>query len=50
MKKITLTLSDDAYEILSDAVLEHDQTVKEWLEHELNNNTDAIVEMLLADW
>lgn len=55
MKKITLELTDEAYETLKSALAEHDElavehTVRSWLELELNTNTDVIVEMLLEDF
>jgi len=56
MKKLTIELSDDAYQKLREAVEEYadamdeELTVREWLEHELNNNCEAIIEMLLSDY
>jgi len=55
MKKLTIELSDDAYQKLREAVEEYaaageELTVREWLEHELNNNCKAIIEMLLSDY
>lgn len=58
MRKITIDLDDNAYNLLQEA-LQADNfavedlgltTVKQWLEHELNNNTDCIIEMLLSDY
>jgi len=53
MNKIPLTIYLDlaSYEKIQQAV-EHASfdTVGEWLEHELNNNTHALVDMLLSDW
>ena len=56
MKKLTIELSDDAYQKLREAVdeyadaMDEELTVREWLQEELNNNTAAIVEMLLSDY
>lgn len=56
MKKLTIELSDDAYQQLKEAVEEYAEamdeelTVREWLQDELNRNTEAIVEMLLTDY
>ena len=55
MKKITLELTDEAYETLKSALAEHDElaeehTVRSWLELELNTNTEVVVEMLLSDY
>jgi len=50
--KITLNLNDDAIAILQEALDEHPEgwTVKQYLEHEINNNAEALVETLLSDW
>lgn len=56
MKKLTIELSDDSYQKLREAVEEYadamdeELTVREWLQDELNNNTEVIVEMLLSDY
>ena len=54
MRTIQIELSEQAYSIIHEALSEHDDvaaehSVRSWLEHELNNNTDTIVEMLLSD-
>lgn len=57
MKKLTLELTDEAYEELQEAVQamcedldEKPMDVKTWLQNELNENTEVIVEMLLSDY
>lgn len=57
MKKLTLELTDEAYEELQEAVQamcedldEKPMSVKTWLQNELNENTEVIVEMLLSDY
>jgi hypothetical protein len=57
MKKLTLELTDEAYEELQEAVQamcedldEKPLSVKTWLQTELNENTEVIVEMLLSDY
>lgn len=53
MKTITIQLRTAAYQALADAIQANpelkrrDLTVLEWIEEELNNNTDVIIEMLL---
>lgn len=51
MTTITLVLDDQAINKIQAALvgLHEGQTIQEWLEHELNNNTDVIIEMLLGD-
>ena len=54
MRIIQIELSEQAYNIIHEALSEHDEiaekhSVRSWLEHELNNNTDVVVEMLLSD-
>jgi hypothetical protein len=51
MKTLTLNLTEDAYHAVREALAEHGNfTVTTWLEHELNENTEAIIEMLLVDF
>lgn len=55
MHAITIELTDEAYESLKEALVEHEEyaaehSVRSWIEHELNDNTDAIIEMLLSDF
>lgn len=54
MRIIQIELSEQAYQRIYDALAEHDDvaekhSVRSWIEHELNNNTDVVVEMLLSD-
>ena len=54
MRTIEIELSESSYSIIYKALSEHDDVAEEhsvqsWLEHELNNNTDVVVEMLLSD-
>ena len=54
---ISLSLDDKTVNKLAQALLKHwpfhennarpDEMIKEWLEADLNNNTDSIIEMLL---
>lgn len=55
MRRLTLELTDEAYETFKAAIAEHDDlavqhSVGTWLESELNANADVIVEMLLSDY
>ncbi len=55
MRTLTLNISDEAYQLIKSALLEHDDLAAEhsvgtWLESELNANADVIVEMLLSDY
>jgi hypothetical protein len=49
--KITLELTDDAYELLKCALednnLNDQHNVRSWLEEEFNNNTEVLIEALL---
>lgn len=51
--KLTVDITLAAFEKIQ-AHLDESSTdfssVSEWLEHELNNNTDVIIEMLLGDF
>lgn len=57
MKTLTINVSDEAYQTIRTALRENLQcseepvaTVSEWLEMELNENTEAVIEMLLGDY
>ena len=52
MTTIKLKLNDEAVEIIQRALDEHDEgySVQEYLEYEINNNADVLVEMLLSDY
>lgn len=52
MRTLTINLTEEAYQAIRKALAEHDgaPTVTEWLETELNDNTDVIIEMLLEDF
>ena len=54
MRAITINIKDEAYEAFKQALEEHsveeEHTVRSWLESELNDNTETIIEMLLSDF
>jgi len=52
MKTLTINLTEEAYQALRTALEQTDrpQTVTEWLETELNDNTEPLIEMLLGDF
>ena len=57
MRTLTINLTEEAYQAIREALQENLQcteepaaTVTEWLEMELNENTEAVVEMLLGDF
>ena len=55
MRSLTIELTDEAYTAICEAIARQTDavtayTVTFWLENELNNNTDAIIEMLLSDF
>ena len=53
MKTLTINLTEKAYHAIREALQEQtgeEHTVTEWLESELNDNTDVIIEMLLEDF
>lgn len=53
MRTLTISLNEDAYQAIRDAVRNHptinEHSVTNWLEKELNDNTEVIIEMLLTD-
>ena len=52
MRILTINLTDEAYQALRSALEQTDrpQTVTEWIETELNDNTEVIIEMLQEDF
>ena len=52
MRTLTINLTEEAYQAIREALAEHDDapTVTTWLETELNDNTETIIEMLLEDF
>ena len=53
MRTLTINLTDEAYQAIREALQEHIEctaTVTGWLEMELNENTEAVIEMLLGDF
>lgn len=53
MKTLTINLTEKAYLAIRKALkkqTDEEYTVTEWLESELNDNTDVIIEMLLEDF
>lgn len=53
MKTLTINLTDEAYQAIREALQKNLQctaTVTGWLEMELNENTEAVIEMLLGDF
>lgn len=54
MRTLTINLTEEAYQTLRAALAEQEegerQSVSSWLETELNDNTEVIVEMLLEDY
>ena len=54
MRTLTINLTEEAYQALRGAIAELDSlaskhSVTTWLETELNDNTDVIIEMLLSE-
>jgi hypothetical protein len=53
MRTLTINLTEEAYQALREALAElslsSKHSVTTWLETELNDNTDVIIEMLLSD-
>jgi hypothetical protein len=53
---VTLTINKSALKKLACALKEMNQaldetyTLEQYLEHELNNNTDVLIEMLMSDY
>lgn len=54
MRTLTINLTEEAYQVIRSALEEHVEgerhSVSSWLETELNDNTETIVEMLLGDF
>lgn len=52
IETFTLEINKKAVNKILKALKEIDesQSIKQWLEQELNKNTDAIIEMLLSDY
>lgn len=54
MRTLTINLTEEAYQAIRSALEEHVEgerhSVSTWLETELNDNTETIVEMLLEDF
>lgn len=54
-RTLTLNLTEEAYQAIREAIAQHDDLAREhsvttWLESELNDNTETIIEMLLSDY
>ena len=55
MRTLTINLTEEAYQAIREAIAQHDDlasshSVTSWLETELNDNTETIIEMLLEDY
>ena len=54
MRTLTINLTEEAYQAIRAALTEHEagerHSVSTWIESELNDNTETIIEMLLEDF
>lgn len=53
MRTLTINLTEEAYQAIRTALVEQtdgEHSVTSWLESELNDNTEVIIEMLLEDF